>query len=518
MTTEELTLVIERLRRQGTDDASVEVKSCAASLSSDVWESVSAFANTHGGVLILGLDEKAGFSLVPDFALDKVRHQFVLGIGDGGADNCLMVNPPQYELERVDFESGQVLVIELAEADPRLKPCYIKRKGLANGAYKRIDDEDVKLSAAEIYELENALRLSLADKSVVVGASLDDLDAELVDQLVARRQRQGAKALRGAADRSAQLARLNVTDGDGDVLLAGLLALGQYPQQFYPKLVVDVTAHPGTEKSLVGGPRFLDRVVCEGPLGDMIQDAVHATVKNLRTRSVVRGSGRQDMCEIPEEAIREAIVNAVIHREYDGYFTGQAVSVDIYADRVEVSSPGGLWGGKTLGNIADGSSRCRNAFLVKLMSFVPLPDGGGYPVEGQGSGVALMIREMEARSLAAPRFEAGVDFFKVVFERSGAEVSIAVLPVHDPVESRAGESEQRDVPSGRGSVEEAIVGVLAASSERMGAKEIAAAIGRPVASVRYYLKGMVDRGTVVPDAPAQSPKRKYSLAEPATGK
>ena len=109
MNAAELMAVVSRLRQQGIDDAHVEVKAGASSLSSDVWESVSAFANTRGGVIIFGLDEKNGFTVVPGFALDKVRHQFVMGIGDGGPDNCVMVNAPQYELERVDFEGRRCL-------------------------------------------------------------------------------------------------------------------------------------------------------------------------------------------------------------------------------------------------------------------------------------------------------------------------------------------------------------------------------------------------------------------------
>lgn len=559
----ELAAIVDRLRQQGTDDAYVEVKACASSLSSDVWESVSAFANTRGGTIIFGLDEKRGFTTVPGFALDKVRHQFVMGIGDGGPDNCLMVNAPQYELERVDFEGSQVLVVELGETDPRLKPCYIRRKGLANGAYKRIDDEDVKLSAAEIYELENALKPSLADQAVVLGATTADLDQGLVDDLVLRKQRQGSKALKGVDNRVAQLARLNVTSGGGDVLVAGLLALGEYPQQFYPRLVVDVAVHAGSEKSIPGFARFLDRVVCEGPLGEVVQDSVRAVVKNLRTYSVVRGAGREDVCEIPEEVLREAIANAVVHREYDPYFLGQSVSVDIYSDRVEVVSPGGLWGGKTIDNLADGTSRCRNASLMKLMASVPLPDSGGFPAEGQGSGVALMIQEMKARALEPPHFEAGVDYFKVVLGRSGTELPenrlwIGDLPaselsqheealllfvkqkgkasVHDIRDGLHFDSDdvrvmaqrlvkegclKSDGPdiytledslnptaqSGR-SVEETIIEVLE-RLEVASAQEIAAAIGRPVSSVRYYLKKMAP--LVAPTDSVHSPQRRYRL-------
>ena len=563
MNATELVAVVDRLRRQGTDDALVEVKSCASSLSSDVWESVSAFANTRGGTVIFGLDEKRGFTVVPGFALDKVRHQFVMGIGDGGADNCVMVNPPQYELERVDFEGSQVLVVELGETDPRLKPCYIRRKGLANGAYKRVDDEDVKLSAAEIYELENALKPSSADQTVVLGATWADLDQGMVDDLITRKKKQGSKSMRGVDDRTAQLARLNVTNAGGDVLLAGLLTLGVYPQQFYPRLVVDVAVHAGSEKSVPGAARFLDRVVCEGPLGEVVQESVRAVVKNLRTYSVVRGTGREDVCEIPEEVLREAISNAVVHREYDPYFLGQSVSVDVYSDRVEIVNPGGLWGGKTIDNLADGSSRCRNASLMKLMASVPLPDSGGFPAEGQGSGIALMIQEMKARALEPPHFEAGVDFFKVVLGRSGTELpenrlwigglSATGLSQHEEAmllflkrKGRSTVHEMRDglhfdsddirdmaqklvengclepdgpdayllldsscsADRGEQSVEERIVEALG----RLGvasAQEVAVAIERPVSSVRYYLKKM---GSLVePTGSVHSPRRRYRL-------
>ncbi len=646
----ELAAIVDRLRQQGTDDAYVEVKACASSLSSDVWESVSAFANTRGGTIIFGLDEKRGFTTVPGFALDKVRHQFVMGIGDGGPDNCLMVNAPQYELERVDFEGSQVLVVELGETDPRLKPCYIRRKGLANGAYKRIDDEDVKLSAAEIYELENALKPSLADQAVVLGATVADLDQVLVNDLILRKQRQGAKALKGVDDRVIQLtrlnvtngdgdvllagllalgeypqqyyprlvvdvavhagSRLNVTNGDGDVLLAGLLALGEYPQQYYPRLVVDVAVHAGSKKSIPGAARFLDRVICEGPLGEVVQESVRAVVKNLRICSVVRGTGREDVCEIPEEVLREAIANAVVHREYDSYFLGQSVSVDVYSDRVEIINPGGLWGGKTIDNLADGTSCCRNASLMKLMASVPLPDSGGFPAEGQGSGVALMIQEMKSRALEPPSFEAGVDFmklmasvplpdsggfpaegqgsgvalmiqemksraleppsfeagvdfFKVILGRSGTELPenrlwIGNLPVsglsqHEEAillfvkqKGRANVHDIRDglhfdsddvramaqrlvkegclksdgpdvyvledspssvAKSGR-SVEETIIDALG-RLEVASAQEIANAIGRPVSSVRYYLKKM--GSLIVPTGSVHSPQRCYRL-------
>ena len=423
MQVEELASIVARLRKQGTDDDSVEVKRTEDALGSSVWASVSAFGNTHGGTIILGLDEERGFTVSPNFNLEKVRDQFVSGIGDGGTENAVVENPPQYEMSRLPFEGGQVLVIEVSEVDARFKPCFIKKRTVHNGAYKRVDDKDVKLSATEIFELQNALFPSTADRQVVEEASVDDLDANLIDSLIARENQRGSKILRGANDREAQMARLNITDKNGGVRLAGLLSTGYYPQQYYPMLTVDVAVHPTTEKSAPGEQRFLDRVPCDGNLGEVIVDAVHAVMRNLQTYSIVRGTGRVDVPEIPEEVLREAIANAVLHREYSPHFTGRAVSVDVFPDRVVITNPGGLWGGKTLENIDDGKSMCRNDTLMKLMSTIPLPNGRGITAEGRGSGILFMINEMQSRALKAPHFEADLDSFTVVLGRGGSEIA-----------------------------------------------------------------------------------------------
>ena len=253
------------------------------------------------------------------------------------------------------------------------------------------------------------------------GTSVGDLDESLVDRTIERAYSLTPRAMRGAADKKTKMERLNFLDFQGNVTKAGLLAAGVYPQQFYPKLFIDVAVHVGAQKGAVGSLRFMDRTICEGTLGEMISDAVAAVAKNLRRISTVQGISCIDSLEIPEEVLREAIANAVIHREYGDRFCGQSIAVDVFDDRVEVTNPGGLYGGKTRENLFDGSSRCRNATLVKLMSIVPLPDGAGSPAEGNGSGIPMMIDAMRAHGLAEPLFCPGFDRFKVVLYRSKIE-------------------------------------------------------------------------------------------------
>lgn len=432
MSDEELSEIIARLRAQGTDDARVEAKSSTTKLSASIWDSVSAFANTQGGTLLLGVSEEGGFTPVENFAIDKIVDQFVSGIGDGG-DQGRLVLPPTYEISRAVLDEQPILVIRINENDPDAKPCYVKAKGVQGGSYKRVDDKDVRLSSSEIFELQTVFSISDADFAGVPETSMDDLDEILVDATLSRQE--DSRAFRGTSTDHERLTRINVLKKNGQVTLAGLLVFGRYPQQFYPRLFIDVTVHPTNEKSSPTSTiRFVDRVQCDGPLTESIDSAIAAVQKNLRTHSVIVGSRRTDQLEIPIEVIREAIANAIVHRQYGPVFLGQPITVDVYPDRVEITNPGGLWGGKTISNIADGTSRCRNPRLMQLLQITSSRSGSGYPVEGQGSGVRLMINEMEAAALDQPRFRIGLDQFVVVLTRHGAEIPEHRQWLHDLVD------------------------------------------------------------------------------------
>lgn len=420
---EQIKDAIERLRIQKTDDSNYEAKSCDVKLSVSVWETVSAFANTNGGTLLLGLDESNNFSPTKNFDINKVRDQFIEGIGDGGANGARLTYPPRYNLERVIVDdNSQILAIKIYENPADKKPCYITAKGDKGGSYKRVDDKDIRMSNDEVYEIENALRPSDIDLSIVKEATKSDLNKDLVENLIARRA--NSKALRGTTTEDEKLTRLNITDKQGRVRMAGLLTLGNYPQQFFPRLFIDVTAHAGTEKSSTGAQRFIDREECSGAISEMIEDAVNAVIKNLRVSTFINGVERIEESEIPREVLREAIANAVIHREYHEYFQGQPVSVDIFPDRVVVTNPGGLWGGKTLDNIDDGESKCRNAALMQLAQYAPIEANriGAGVVEGQGSGIAFMINEMQAWSLPKPQFIPRLGSFSVILKRAKAKL------------------------------------------------------------------------------------------------
>ena len=121
--------------------------------------------------------------------------------------------------------------------------------------------------------------------------------------------------------------------------------MGRYPQQYYPQLNVTFVVSPRVDgESLADGTRFLDNRSIDGPVPVTLLDTLEAIRRSMKRRSVIVGFGREDRWGYPEEAVREIVANALMHRDYHPLAHGTQVSVTMYPDRLEVLSPGGLHG------------------------------------------------------------------------------------------------------------------------------------------------------------------------------
>jgi ATP-dependent DNA helicase RecG len=128
---------------------------------------------------------------------------------------------------------------------------------------------------------------------------------------------------------------------------------------------------------------------------------------NMRKGSLIRGVIRQDIPDHPEVAVREAIVNAVAHRDYSHFVRGSHIQVRMFADRLEIENPGGLYGRVTIDKLQEGQST-RNQLLMHLME-------DGHLVKNRGSGIDAMMEAMQKRGLPAPVFEDKRTSFLVKF-------------------------------------------------------------------------------------------------------
>lgn len=159
--------------------------------------------------------------------------------------------------------------------------------------------------------------------------------------------------------------------------------------------------------ALSDGTRFLDNQSCNGPIPTMIQDALEAVRRNMRVAAVVRGVGRQDRFDYPLEVIRELVVNAVMHRDYSAHARGTQVQIELYADRLVVKSPGGIYGSVAVEQLGvEEISSSRNAVLAKLLAEVPLEGSGAMVFENRGSGLPRVMAQLRDAGMSPPKFDA----------------------------------------------------------------------------------------------------------------
>jgi ATP-dependent DNA helicase RecG len=245
----------------------------------------------------------------------------------------------------------------------------------------------------------------------------------------------------------------------------------------------------------------------------MLNDAVVAIAKNLRRTSVVKGLERFDELEIPESVFREALANALVHREYNFNFQGQAIAVDVFPNRIEITSPGMLWGGKSIDNLDNGESCCRNAALMKLLMFAPLSEQGGFTVEGNGSGIIHMIRTMKSMNLPAPEFEANFSSVKVTLWRGASQQSD-----DEPRGVAASKTaEGNSANSAQSRLEKESMEILNLIKEKgeVGMSDLKVWGGYTDSKARTRVNHLLEEGLIEPTAEKTSRNRKYRIKRSA---
>lgn len=413
----ELARLVALLRQARTDLGDVEVKAAAGGLPKSVRETLSAFSNDRGGTLILGLEEERDFRPAPGFDAARVRDTLAAACNDD-------LHPPvRAEIEIVEFDGALVVVADVGELDPRFKPCYVASRGEYNGSFTRGGDGDRRLTDFEIHLLHTNRGQPLDDRQPVSDATPTDLDPLETQLLIARVRQRQPRAFAGLPDEQV-LRRLNilVEDQAGTVrpTLGGLLALGLYPQQFFPQLNATLVVYPGVsaEDIPINGPRFLDNRSLDGSIPTIVDEAVAAVLRNTSVRSFVDGSGRTDVYDYPAEVVREAVANALLHRDYSPYSRGTPVQITLYADRLVIANPGGLFGAITEDDLGgEGVTSTRNPVLAKLLQDVRSPESGRMVCENRASGIPTMLRELRRARSPLPEFHSRITRFKVIMPR-----------------------------------------------------------------------------------------------------
>jgi ATP-dependent DNA helicase RecG len=413
----ELADIVARLRATGVEFEDVEVKRAVGGLPQSVAETMSAFANSRGGIIVLGLDERAGFASV------GVRDPVALRDELAGVARAKLTPALAPAIDTVPFEGVILLTAEIEPLPPVQRPCYVTARGLYNGAFVRVGDGDQRLTAYEIDRLRENSGQPRWDEEPVAEATANDLDRRAVTRLIETASRNSPRSFGDLSELDA-LARLGVLvphRGSFVPSLAGLLSVGTYPQQFFPQLMVSVAVYPHEDagQSDPGGIRFLDSAALGGTVPTMVTDTIQVAQRNLRRGSRVAGAGRDDYWEIDPEVIREAVVNALMHRDYSPQARGTQVQVELFPNRLTVTSPGGLFGNVRLETLGQsGTSSSRNARLAALLQEAGDPLTGRPVAENRGSGISTMISQVRRDTGLVPLFAANLDYFRVTIPQT----------------------------------------------------------------------------------------------------
>ena len=361
---------------QAGEGSQVEFK---RNVNSDISREIVAFANSSGGRLLIGIEDDGkvqGIAITNEL---KARIQSM-------ARDC---DPPiNVEMEIFD----NILVVHVPEGTNKPYRC-------TNGFYIRNGASCAKLSTQEIIEFmksEGKLRFEeILTPSAAYPAVLDE-------SAVARYFR--LAGISGVLGTEELLINLGVLGKNGSGLAlnnAGVLFFAKDPARILPHCVVTCLLFKGNSKV-----HILDRKSFEFDLLRNIDEAVLFIERHLNLAYEIKELRRKEILEIPEFVIREAIVNAVAHRDY--FERGANVQVDIFDDRIEISNPGGLPKGLKPENFGK-YSVARNSLVAALLHRCNY-------IEKAGTGIQRMRDGMKEAGLLEPGFEFS-GFFAIILRR-----------------------------------------------------------------------------------------------------
>jgi ATP-dependent DNA helicase RecG len=341
-------------------------------------ETLVAFANSDGGTILIGVNEdgRAAGGVYADEVESALRE---------AALACLP--PVDARWNQAAGEGGMVYAI-VVKRSPELH-------SLADGrVLVRTGVENHPLSGDQIRQLAATKSTGDFETEAAPGARRDDLDDEVIEEFKAKwQERQHREWTRSTDD---LLGRVGALDEDGRPTVAGVLLFAKNPQAFLPQGGLTFVKFVGTlPRGESGQAGYGRREEIGGPLARIIQRTWEVVGEEMRIGAVVTGLERQERTEYPVAAVREALVNAVAHRDYR--LGGRRIEVRMFSDRMEIISPGGLPGFITVDNIIE-EHFSRNPRLVAALY------QWGY-IEELGLGVDLMIEEMMRAGHPAPQFK-----------------------------------------------------------------------------------------------------------------
>lgn len=402
MLEEELVHLVYKIIAEKCERQHIELKKASGGTPTRLYDTLSSFSNQiGGGIIIFGIDEDAGYNLSGVYNAQDLQKKVV--------EQSLQMEPVVRPLFTVAVIEGRSVVsAEISECDIYDKPCFYKGAGRLRGSYIRVGDSDQPMTEYEIYSYEAFKRRIHDELRSIDRATMAYLKKDTVTEYLLKLRRQKVN-LANLEDQ-----RILETQGltqDGQPTLAGLMLLGEYPQEFLPQLSVTAMVVQGKEIGALGedGERFIDNKRIEGTISQMLESTLSFVRRNMRVKTIVTEEGfRADKPEFPIKAVREIILNALIHRDYSVHTERSPIRLIMFEDRLELENPGGLYGRITIDDLGKVAADTRNPYLAGALEIM-------IDTENRFSGIPTVLAEFRKAGLPDPVFLDRRGVFKVIF-------------------------------------------------------------------------------------------------------
>ncbi|MEX1183991.1 MAG: helix-turn-helix domain-containing protein [Gemmatimonadota bacterium] len=404
---------------------------------------VVAFANSAGGHLVIGANDAD--RAVVGVSEPRLLEERVANLIADAIEPRLLA-----EIEVVPWRDRHLVVVEVHPS--ALRPHHLRAEGAAGGTYVRLGSTNRKADAALASELGRRTVLASYDEQPVPDLSYEAVDFAAFSQSFADAERPVRREHLRSLGLIAKHERRMVPT-IGGVILYGVDRLDRFPDAW-----IQVGRFAGSDRS-----EIVDRAELRGLPVIALDQALTFVERNTRRGAEIGRLVRRDRIEVPPVALREALVNAVVHADYAQ--RGAPIRVAVFDDRVEVENPGILLPGLTVEDLREGVSRLRNRVIGRVFSELGL-------AEQWGSGIQRMTSACASAGLPAPEFtEVGLRF----------RVTIRTIPVATP---------------SRDDLDQMIVDYVADPKGRSTA-EIAVHIGLTTRATQHRLGRLKENGVVV---------------------
>lgn len=410
MTTEELMEKLELIQKMKCETSTLEIKSAEQGCPQRLYDTLSSFSNQDdGGIIIFGVDEKHGYKEVGVYDPQDIQKKI--------NEQCLQMEPVVRPLLTVLEKNNKFFVsAEIPSADITDRPVFYQGKGRMKGSYTRVGDSDEPMTEYEVYSYEAYRKKYQDDIRAIDRVSFASLDQRLLEGYI-ELLKKGKPRLAAIPDE--EIYELMSIKRDDRITLSAVMNFCPYPQAYFPQLCIIATVVPGTEIGTIGdqGERFTDNQRIEGNISDMLDGAMQFVNRNMRTKTIINPytGKREDRPDYPITAVREAVLNALVHRDYSIHTEGMPIQLIMFEDRMEIRNPGGIYGRIKIDQLGKVQPDTRNPVIASELEVLKI-------TENRYSGIPTIRRMMQEYDLQQPEFldERGsfiVKLYKKVIEQ-----------------------------------------------------------------------------------------------------